>query len=81
MKKIIKISLLILIILVVKTELVYGKTLDDSFYPGNFIEGEYIKKTKNGNSEYKQSRFIFRTSDNRFAYCIAPFDLMKENET
>ena len=81
MKKIIKISLLILIILVVKTELVYGKTLDDSFYPGNFIDGEYIKKTKNGNSEYKQSRFIFRTSDNRFAYCIAPFDLMKENET
>ena len=81
MKKIMIISLLLLIALVVKIQVVYAKDYDDSFYPGNFINDEYIKKTKNGESEYKQSRFIFRTSDDRFAYCIAPFDVMKENET
>lgn len=81
MKNIIKLSILVVIsIIVVKTLGVQAANYNDSFYPGHFISNEYIRKEKNGQVEDKQSRFIFRTSDDMFAYCIEPFKVMKENE-
>lgn len=81
MKKIIKLSIWLFVsIIVVKTFGVQAANYNDSFYPGHFINNEYIRKEKNGQVEDKQSRFIFRTSDDMFAYCIEPFKVMKENE-
>ena len=80
MKKILKISLLLLILLVVKKEVVYAKDYNDSFYPGNYIDNEFIKKSNGEMAYYKEHRFINRTSDNQFAYCLEPFVDLKENQ-
>ena len=80
MKKILKISLLLLILLVVKKEVVYAKDYNDSFYPGNYIDNEFIKKSNGEMAYYKEHRFINRTSDNQFTYCLEPFVDLKENQ-
>lgn len=80
MKKILKISLLLLMLLVVKKEVVYAKDYNDSFYPGNYIDNEFIKKSDGVMAYYKEHRFINRTSDNQFAYCLEPFVDLKENQ-
>lgn len=80
MNKFIKISLFLIMAMTLHLTKVDAKEYDDSFYPGRFISNEYIRKEKNGKIENKQSRFIFRTSDKMFAYCIEPFKVMKENE-
>lgn len=81
MKKIIKISIIVIGVVLINITGVKANNYDDSFYPGRFISNEYIRKEKNGQVENKQSRFIFRKSDGMFAYCIEPFKVMKENET
>ena len=80
MRKILKISLLLLILLVVKKEVVYAQDYNDSFYPGNYIDNEFIKKSDGVTAYYKEHRFINRTSDNQFAYCLEPFVDLKENQ-
>ena len=67
-------------IIVVKTLEGQAANYNDSFYPGHFINNEFIRKEKNGQVADKQSRFIFRKSDDMFAYCIEPFKVMKENQ-
>lgn len=81
MKKIIKLSIILIVSIIINITGVKAINYDDSFYPGHFISNEYIRKEKNGQVENKQSRFIFRKSDGMFAYCIEPFKVMKENET
>lgn len=80
MKKIIKLSIILIVGIIINITGVRAINYDDSFYPGHFISDEYIRKEKNGQVENKQSRFIFRKSDGMFAYCIEPFKVMKENE-
>lgn len=80
MKKVCKFILLLLILIIINGKKVSASNYNDAFYPGHFITGEYIRKEVNGKIENKQSRFIFRKSDNMFAYCIEPFKTMKENE-
>ena len=79
MKKVIKVVLLVLIILISKKE-VYAKTYTDSFYAGEYITSEYIKKAKTNYTEFKQHRFINRTSDQKPVYCLSPWDKMNEGE-
>ena len=46
---------------------------NDSFYNGEYLSGVYIKKTKGYSSRYETGRFIRRTSDGHFSYCLQPF--------
>ena len=80
MKKIITAVLLIAVLLITKKE-VYAKTYTDTFYAGEYITTEYIKKEKTNYTEFKQHRFINRTSDQRPVYCLSPWDKMNEGES
>ena len=51
-----------------------------SFYEGEYLPGEYIKKEKNGIVKYKQTRFIKVNGSNKEAYCIEPFTKLDTNE-
>ncbi len=53
----------------------------ETFKEGTYISGDYIKKEKNGVVKYKQSRFILRSSDNSFVYCIEPFEKLDVNSS
>lgn len=75
MKKII----LIVIMIVAMITTVDAATTDE-FYPGDWISNTYINKVKNGVIHYRQARFIRKKSDKGVAYCIEPFETMKEND-
>ena len=54
------------------------QTVHAEQYNGTVTEKEwisniYVKKDIPGRSKYEQSRFIRRSSDNQFVYCIQPF--------
>ena len=55
--------------------------LEDSFYEGSYIQGEYITKVKNGYKKYKQMREFKRSSDNRFTYCIELWEDLNPNKS
>lgn len=67
MKKIFMI-LAVLFILIVPGGHAYA--IEDSFYEGEYIPGEYIVKSLNGTGKYRQMKFIRRKSDDRAVYCI-----------
>ncbi len=56
------------------------QALTDSFYEGDYIPGEYIKKFKNGSGKYEQLRFFRRKSDNQAVYCIELWEALSTNK-
>lgn len=54
--------------------------LEDSFYEGEYISGEYIKKFRNGTGKYEQLRFFKRKSDNQAVYCIQLWETLSSNK-
>lgn len=78
MKKLL-IGLIVLLILMIPNNKAYA--LEDSFYEGEYIPGEYIKKFKNGSGKYEQLRFFRRKSDNQTVYCIELWEALSTNKT
>lgn len=54
--------------------------LESSFYEGEYITGEYIKKFKNGAGKYEQLRFFRRREDNQAVYCIQLWETLSSNK-
>lgn len=50
-----------------------------SFYEGDYIDGIYMTKEKNGTKYYQKARFFMLGGHNQFAYCIEPFAMFNEN--
>lgn len=46
----------------------------EKFQEGNYIPNLWVNKEKNGKIRYQQARFLTRTSDNQYAYCIEPWE-------
>ena len=45
-----------------------------AIWPSEYISNIYIKKDRSdGYSKYQQARFIRRSEDNKFVYCLQPF--------
>ena len=50
------------------------KYTGNAMWPSEFISDVYIKKLKaDGTGKYQQARFIRRSEDNAFVYCLQPF--------
>ena len=50
------------------------KYTGQAIWPSEFIDNIYIKKVKSdGYIKYQQARFIRRSEDNKFLYCLQPF--------
>lgn len=78
MKKII-IGLIVLLIMIIPNVKAYA--LEDIFYEGEYIPGEYMKKFRNGSGKYQQFRFFRRKSDNQIVYCIQLWETLSSNKT
>ena len=52
----------------------------EEFYAAEWIPNIYINKVKSGVIHYRQARFIRKKSDKGIAYCIEPFEDMKEDD-
>jgi len=50
-----------------------------SFYEGDYINGIYMTKEKNGTKNYQKARFFMLKGSNQFAYCVEPFTMFNEN--
>ena len=60
----------------VKAESYLGQSILES----EFISNIYIKKIKtNGTGKYEQARFLRRSEDNAFVYCMQPFVSIDNN--
>lgn len=60
----------------VKAESYSGQSILES----EFISNVYIKKIKtNGTGKYEQARFLRRSEDNAFVYCMQPFVSIDNN--
>ena len=77
MKKILMILAVLFILAVPNIKVL---ALEDSFYEGEYIPGEYIKKFRNGIGKYEQLRFFRRKSDNRAVYCIELWEAISSNK-
>ena len=75
MKKIILLFSFIVVILIS----FIGNVSATTFYEGDYIPGDYIKKEKNGIKKYKQSRFIRVSNSANVAYCIEPWETLDTN--
>lgn len=50
------------------------KYTGQAIWPSEYISDIYIKKVKpDGSGKYQQARFIRRSEDNKFVYCIQPY--------
>lgn len=78
MKKIFMVLIVLISILVIPDFKV--NALEDSFYEGEYIQGEYMKKFKDGKGKYQQLRFFRRKSDNRAVYCIELWETLSQNK-
>jgi len=56
--------------------------VSETFYEGEYLDGAYIKKFKNGSStgKYEQMRMFRRKSDNTPAYCIELWENIGSNQ-
>ncbi|MCI8347450.1 MAG: Cys-Gln thioester bond-forming surface protein [Bacilli bacterium] len=52
-----------------------------SFYEGNYIQGIFMTKEKNGIKYYQKARYFMSSNDHMYAYCIEPFAMFNENST
>ena len=50
----------------------------EQFHEGGYIPNIYIKKEKEGRIRYQQARFLLRKSDQHFAYCLEPWEVVNE---
>ncbi len=73
-------KLLVVLALIFAIFVVTKVEAKETFKEGDWISNIYIKKEKNGNSKYQQSRFILRNSDNHFVYCIEPWVQFDRNQ-
>lgn len=71
--------LVVLFMVMIPNYKVYAS--EDSFYEGEYISGEYIKKFRNGTGKYEQLRFFRRKSDNQAVYCIQLWETLSSNKT
>ncbi len=49
-----------------------------SFYEGEYIDGIYVTKAKDGVRYYQKARYFRLVGDNTPAYCIEPFSMFNE---
>lgn len=50
------------------------KYTGQAIWPSEFVDNVYIKKIRaDGYGKYQQGRFIRRSEDNKFVYCLQPF--------
>ena len=60
---------LIVLIGIISSSSVYA--LEDSFYEGEYIPGEYIIKIRGSSNKYKQMKVFRRKSDRpRYGFCV-----------
>ena len=52
-----------------------------SFYEGDYIQGIFMTKEKNGTKYYQKARFFMSSQNHMYAYCIEPFAMFNENST
>lgn len=79
MKRLIKITILLLsIFLSIKVD-VYASTYSDKFIISDVIDNIFYAKEKNGVIEYRKAKFKRRVDDGKIVYCIEPFVDMVEN--
>ena len=56
------------------------KYTGQAIWPSEYISNIYIKKVKpNGYTKYQQARFIRRSEDNKFVYCLQPYTDIDNN--
>lgn len=59
---------------------VKAQTYDGKIIESEWISGIYIKKDRpNGGAAYEQSRFLRRSEDNQFVYCLQPYVSIDNN--
>lgn len=78
MKKIFMVLIVIISILMLPDFKV--NALEASFYEGEYIPGEYIKKFKDGKGKYQQLKFFRRNGDNKAVYCIELWETISQNK-
>ena len=61
----------------VKAQTYSGKILEKEWIPGIFIK----KDKPNGGQKFQQARFIRRSEDNQFVYCLQPYVSIDNNYT
>lgn len=54
---------------------------ENSFYEGEYINNIWMVRKKSDHLIYQTARFLRRSSDNQFAYCIEPFAIIQNNQT
>ena len=54
--------------------------LDNSFYEGEYIPGEYIIKSRGGSKRYEQMKVFRMNGSNQHAYCIELWDSLNSNK-
>lgn len=56
------------------------KYTGQAIWPSEYVDNIYIKKIKpDGTGKYQQGRFIRRSEDNKFVYCLQPFADINNN--
>ena len=82
-KKLIKLALFsaILMLSIIGINEVKAETYTgEAIWPSEHISGIFIKKVRNdGYTKYQQARFIRRSEDNRFVYCLQPYTDIDNN--
>ena len=56
------------------------KYYNNAIWPSEFISNIFIKKVKpNGYTKYQQARFLRRSEDNKYVYCLQPYVEINNN--
>ena len=62
------------------TEVHAEKYTGQAIWPSEYISNVYVKKIRpDGSGKYQQARFIRRSEDNKFVYCLQPFTDIDNN--
>lgn len=73
-------SILFLLTIFGITEVHAEKYTGQAIWPSEYISNIYIKKVKpDGYTKYQQARFIRRSEDNKFVYCLQPYTDIDNN--
>lgn len=73
-------SILFLLTIFGVTEVHAEKYTGQAIWPSEYISNIYIKKAKpDGYTKYQQARFIRRSEDNAFVYCLQPYTDIDNN--
>ncbi|MEG2447554.1 MAG: SpaA isopeptide-forming pilin-related protein, partial [Bacilli bacterium] len=54
-------------------------TTTEQFHEAEYIPNIWVNKEKAGKIRYQQARFLRRTSDNQFSYCIEPWEIISSD--